>query len=410
MPGHKRKGKFFNKNLYEYDFTENFLTDNLLNPVGIIKKAEDKIAALTKADKSYICVNGGSGGVLASVLALSDENEYFLCERKSHISLYNAITLSGAVPVYIDNFEEDYFLELLKENPKARAVFVTSPSYEGNVLDIRKIARMCHSMNKALIVDETHGSHFYFSDYFPENAILCGADVVINSYHKTLPCLNQCAVINIKSDLVNPLDIKKTLSIIQTTSPSYVLMGSIDYVVNNLKKEHFDQYIIHLEDFRKKAKNLQNITLSDTDDKSKLYFKTKLTGDRFEKLMYDEGILIEYAHNGKALLISTVADEKEDFDKLYNALLNVDKFTEDFTDESFELFYGEFAFSPRYAYNLPDIEVSTEKAINKISASYIVPYPPGVPIVVPGEIIPKKILDLKNKNILGLDKIKVCKI
>ena len=428
MPGHKRNKEFIPDDLLELDMTEVNNLDNLHNPTGVIKNAQAKCAKIFGCEHSFIMTNGASAAVMAAVLAVCYEDDKIIAMRNSHISFYNALELSGAFPVYYYspnilgiNFGVNYvrFENLLMSNPEAKVVFVTNPNYEGLCLDIERLAVITHRHEKILIVDESHGSHFIFSSKFPKTAMQCGADIVINSLHKTLPCLTQSAVLHVNSDLVDIDRVKRYVSMFQTTSPSYILMSTIEKTLDKLSKPNFyrdyTKKLMALREKLSKFKTLRLLTkkaLSETKifdglcdiDVSKLtFFVNSLTApEKIEKILRERfKIQIEMYGKHHLIALSSIADTDNGFKKLYDAVEILDK----------ELKYVELelkcekidepkiACTPKTASQLKCEYLSIESSVGRVSGNYVIKYPPGVPLLIPSEVITKNLVEyLKNIN------------
>lgn len=429
MPGHKRNFDFqFNLDM---DITEIQNFDNLHNANGIIKEAQNKCAKLFGADETFFLVNGSTGGILSAVMSVVNEGEKIIVARNCHKSVYNALILSGAKPIYVmPNFIEEYGIytdlnlnsltECIKNNKDAKAVIITSPTYEGFVSNIEKISNIVHKNNMIFIVDSAHGAHFDFNDYFPKTPIKTGADIIIQSFHKTLPSLTQTAVIHIKGNRVNKDRLKKMLSVFQSSSPSYIFMASLDRCrdfLENESKSIFEIYINRLKKFRKSMKNLKNIELlnynNDIYDNGKLVFYTPfLSGKEFENLLFKRyNIQIEMSGFNHIICMTSICDTEEGFEMLKNALFEIDNLLNknkmrktNFID----LNIPEVILTPREAFFKPRKSILFKNSVGKISGEFIIPYPPGVPILVMGEKISDKIIDQtikfyeKGIDILGL--------
>ena len=274
MPGHKRQS--INADLpYQLDLTEIDGFDNLHNPESCIKAVEDKAALLYNAKRAFMLVNGATCGIMSSIGALTNRGDSVLVARNCHISVYRAIKLFGLKPDYIlpDYAKENganypvfasvnpkAVKQKLSKNPNIKLLIITSPTYEGVISDIKSISKICKAHGVRLFVDEAHGAHFPFNDYFPKNAINCGADVSVVSLHKTLPSLTQTALL-LTNDLSLQSKLQTELAVFQTSSPSYVLMSSVDvcldYIAEN--KQAFDEYVFRLKQFEKRSKNLKNL-------------------------------------------------------------------------------------------------------------------------------------------------------
>ncbi|WP_250278161.1 aminotransferase class I/II-fold pyridoxal phosphate-dependent enzyme [[Clostridium] colinum] len=438
MPGHKRNKKFLN-DFYDFinlDFTEIDETDNMHKPEGIIKKSKQLISSTFGSDESYFLVNGSSGGIIASIMACVKPNEQILVARNCHISVYNGVVLSGASPIYINptikynlpcGIDLENVKSAIEKYPNIKAFVLTSPTYEGFVSDIESIANILHKKGIVLIVDEAHGAHFNFSNNFPNTAIKCGADIVIQSFHKTLPSFTQCGVLHLNSNIVDKNRLEKCLSITQTTSPSYMFMLSIEYATNFCKNniKDFNDYTLFLKNLRKDLKSLKNIKLIDDDilknsnivdfDISRFTFliNSNINGHYINSILKQNNIQLEMYGKNHIIAISTICD---DFDKLTyfkEILFKIDN----------DIVYNNINYInikdntiikpfiiPREAFYSEKYLLDIDLCLNKICGDFVTPYPPGIPILAPGEIVTKDIiLKIKsyiknNINVIGLNK------
>ncbi|MDO5136501.1 MAG: aminotransferase class I/II-fold pyridoxal phosphate-dependent enzyme, partial [Eubacteriales bacterium] len=240
MPGHKRNpscvdGEF----LFERDITEISGFDDLHHPEGLLRDSMERLSDLYGTKESFFCVNGSTGALLSAISAGIQKGGRFLVARNCHKSVYHAIYLRDLSPIYLypqtdpdlginGGISPSHVEKCLEENKGIQGIMITSPTYDGVVSDIEAIAKLAHKYGIPLIVDEAHGPHFRFSPYFPTSAVDLGADVVVQSFHKTLPSLTQTAVLHLCSDRVDREKIKRFLGMYQTSSPSYLLMASLD--------------------------------------------------------------------------------------------------------------------------------------------------------------------------------------
>jgi arginine/lysine/ornithine decarboxylase len=279
MPGSKRNTELFSMgNPYGIDITEIDGFDNLHNAQGILKKGMIRAARLFGAEETLYLVNGSSAGIMAAICGATKKNDTVLVARNCHISVYNAIYLNELKPIYIypqeiidksgkstgiyGKVSPQEIEKKLERNKEITAVVVTSPTYEGVVSDIEKIAQTVHRHNAVLIVDEAHGAHFPFSSAFPQTAVKCGADVVIQSIHKTLPAFTQTALLHLNGDRIDRERVKRYWNIYQTTSPSYILMAGIENCMTILENDGaklFETYIERLRLLRENIESLKNI-------------------------------------------------------------------------------------------------------------------------------------------------------
>ena len=438
MPGHKRNKKFLN-DFYDFinlDFTEIDETDNMHKPEGIIKNSKKIIAKTFGSEESYFLINGSSCGIIASIMACLSPNENILVARNCHISVYNGVVLSGASPIYIYpdikynipcGINIKNIKKAVEKYKNIKAFILTSPTYEGFVCDIEKISNFLHKNNIILIVDEAHGAHFNFSHNFPKSAIQCGADIVIQSFHKTLPSFTQCGVLHLNSKIVDKDRLGKCLSMLQTTSPSYIFMMSIEYATNFCKnnKALFEDYTLFLKHLRKQLKLLKNIKLIDNDilqnsniidfDISRLTFliNSNINGDYINNILKQNNIQLEMYGENHIIAISTICDDFNTLIKLKDILFKIDKNLK-FMDKQYKYIKDDLIIkpniTPREAFYSNKTLLNIDLCENKICGDFIIPYPPGIPVLAPGETITKEdILKIKsyknnNINIIGINK------
>ncbi len=421
MPGHKRNSEIciFEEEM-RIDITEIEGFDNLHHAEGILKEEQEFAARLYGAKRTFFLINGSTSGVLASICAVTKDGDSFVMARNSHRAAYNAAYLKGLQVnyVYPEEFAENTIIsgeispeDIAKEMDVscAKAVFITSPTYEGVVSDIAGIAEEVHKRGGILIVDEAHGAHLGFHEAFPRSAIMEGADIVIQSMHKTLPSLTQTALLHVCSNRVSAEKISAQLSIFQTSSPSYVLMSSMSRCLHFLQEQGeqaFSSYVKRLVDFYDKAEELKNLTVV-TAKESKFDFgkinicaknlvdekNTRYGGKELAKdLLQKYGLQVEMVSAEYVLAMTSICDTKEGFDRLAKALLDIDKKLE--KKESKELTIVSVSSQAEMTLKAA-IEAEKEKCSRsewegKISGEYIYLYPPGSPILTPGEIISKE--------------------
>ena len=307
MPGHKRNLKIdpLLDEIAKVDITEITGFDDLHHPEEMIRDLMDNLKQIYGTEESYLLVNSSTAGNLSAIAALCKIGDKILVARNCHKSVYHAIELLGLDPVYIyPEVDEDGICEgitkeqveaVIKEEKMIKAMVLVSPTYEGRVSDIRGISDVLHQYDIPLIVDEAHGAHFVFDKYFPDSATKQGADLVIQSTHKTLPSLTQTAVLHLCSDLIKKEQVEEMIDIYETSSPSYLLMASAEYGIMYMKeeKEQLAQYVDNLKIFRKKCEQLQKIELLDQKklgcfayDNGKLVFSIKNCGINGKELFH----------------------------------------------------------------------------------------------------------------------------
>ena len=271
MPGHKMGRGIPLQDAFAMDITEIHGFDNLHQADGIIAEAQKMCAKTFGARESFFLVNGSSCGIIAAIMSTCSDQEPLIVARNSHKSVMDGFVMSGAQPNYVmpqavEGFDifgavsADSIEKACSQHPNAKAVMIVSPTYEGIVSDVERIAAVVHEKNMILIVDAAHGSHMHFHSFFPKTAIECGADIVIESLHKTLPCPTQASVLHVSGQRVDTERLKKCLAMVQTSSPSYVLMASIDWCRAYLDSDgraDFEIYVRHIKEFRQHFKGFR---------------------------------------------------------------------------------------------------------------------------------------------------------
>lgn len=421
MPGHKRKGYDYLQGVEKIDITEIEGFDNLHDAQGIILQAEDFASKVFDVKCSRFLVNGSTAGILAGVRSICKEGDTILIARNCHKSVFNAVEIARLRPVYIqpqmfDNFfgavTSQSVQKAFENYPDIKAVILTSPTYEGVISDIKGIAQICHEHGATLFVDEAHGAHLSFAD-FEKSARKSGADLVVNSLHKTLPSLTQSAILHVCSERVDVARLDKNLAVFQTSSPSYVLMASIDgcvgYIANN--ESEIKAWSDALNDVRAKLATLKNLKLfapgksenAFAYDKSKLVIlcdETNITGVELKKILREKyNIELEMAGVNYAIAMSGAGDTKDSFARLANALFEIDGTLEK-VDKKLSVQIDNIAkkhFEPYQIDTLSCDYVDFDKCVGRVSAENIWAYPPGCPIIVKGEEITEQALDCIKK-------------
>lgn len=439
MPGHKRNKEIAQRTgvdlPYEIDITEITGFDDLHHADGIIKEAEEEAARLYHSEETHFLVNGSTVGILSAILGTTRRGDTILVARNCHKSVYHAIEMNGLHPVYLypgyesrEQMNTEVSVEdvkaALEADQKIRAVVLVSPTYDGVVSDIETIAAAVHAKGIPLIIDEAHGAHFGFHSYFPENAVKSGADLVINSLHKTLPSLTQTAIIHINGEIVDREKVRRYLHMLQSSSPSYVLMASIDACIQLLKhdgEELFDQYVTWLSEARAKLKNLRQLRLIETEhyDRSKILISVadaELTSHELSRrLREDYHLEMEMTAGKYVLAMTSVGDTREGFERLVNALLAIDEDLsrdvsrsdlrreqlvnvavqrQNFTIQTNPLPHAQIIYNSETARELPGTFLSWQQAVGHIALEYAYLYPPGCPLTVPGERVSQEVADM----------------
>lgn len=407
MPGHKRQKEWLD-GLIDTDITEITGTDNLHAPTGIIKDAQHRAARLFGTVATIFLSGGSTAGVLSSISALCGFESKIIVARNCHKSVYNACLLNHLevsyvypstkhrLGVYGEVMPAD--IDKAMKESGAKVVVITSPTYEGIVSDIKTIAKTVHKNGGILIVDSAHGAHLGFNDYFPKSARELGADIVIESAHKTLPCLTSAALLHICSHRVSFAAIRSALGVYETSSPSYPVICSIDRALTKINEtDLFTPYVKRLEDFYCKAKGFKNLYLFESAefDKGKIVISTEnadINGFELKDILLERyKIETEMAMPNFALAMTSIADSDEGFERLISALSYIDKTLSISKTTSFLS-----APTPKKVFEIyknGETELSKVKdSAGKISAEFIFAYPPGSPIIAKGEQITKEIL------------------
>ncbi len=408
MPGNKRKDGYRN------DFTEVEGLDNLYYPQGIIKESLERIKNLYGTKESYILVNGSTAGILAAITAVTKKGDHILVARNCHKSVYNAVDIWNLVPHYVmpkvicgmEGEISPLSVERELKNNNIKACVITSPTYEGIVSDIKGIAQVCRKYGVILIVDEAHGSHLRFSPYFPVSAVECGADIVIHSTHKTLTSLTGTGLLHICSDRVEKNLVGKRLGYFQTSSPNYIMMASVDRCICDIMENGnrmFSEYTGLLEDFYRKSEDLENLSVFRGGgvfgfDKGKIVISTagtNISGTVLQSLLREKYLIeVEMSNINYALALTSINDSREGFIRLTDALFEIDGGLEKNEETQSPVCH----IKPQIKYNIWETEdmeresLPLENSIGRVSARYIYAYPPGSPIVAPGEVMTKDIV------------------
>lgn len=432
MPGHKRIDTTGDGIIpYGIDLTEIYGFDNLHEPSGIIKAIQNNAKKLYSVKNAFMLINGSTGGILAAIRSLTNYGDKVLIARNCHKSVYNAIEICGLNVQYLLPETDSKFgilasvdplsvQKALSEDENIKVVVITSPTYEGVVSDIKTIAEICHKHNAKLFVDEAHGAHFPFSDIFPNESVSCGADAAVVSLHKTLPSLTQTALLITNDDLLS-LKIANNLSVFETSSPSYILMSSIENCLEYLSKNKtaFDNYKTNLNNFISYCENLAKLKVLCFNkksnkiydlDKSKVVISTANTDINgaalAEILRKDFKIETEMAYTNYIIAMTSVCDTKKGFDRLKNALSSIDikcNLINKNTTADNCCMLPEKRFNPSESYKYKSCNLPLNLSMGRVSLEYVWAYPPGIPIIVPGEVICNNVIDqiyfLKQNNV-----------
>ncbi|MFL0270074.1 aminotransferase class I/II-fold pyridoxal phosphate-dependent enzyme [Candidatus Clostridium radicumherbarum] len=428
MPGHKGGEGFlgipeveeFFKDIIKADLTEVDGLDNLHNPEGIIKESLDKLSKFYKSRKSYFLVNGSTSGNLAMIFSCFDEGDKIIVERNCHRSIFNGIVLRKLRPVYIRNelikkynapmsIDVEHFLCLINNNKDAKGIILTYPNYYGICTDLQLIVNEAKKYNMKVLVDSAHGAHFGICEELPESALTIGADMVVMSSHKTLPSFTQTAFLHVGKDSeINIVKVDFYVSTFLSTSPSYMLMCSMDYgryFLEEYGKEAYKDLIKRANKYRGLINKLNWVhVLEEKDiinearckpnyhilDLSRFVINVYegLSAHKLYNYLRKNKIQAEMSDGSNVILIFSPFNYEEDFKRLYEVLSNCNKDEiREHVVRVREIYIPKAKLLPYEASEKKRVELSIDKALGKICALSVVPYPPGVPILNPGEII-----------------------
>lgn len=442
MPGHKggkgfrttEIGKKFLDNLAQFDITEVDGVDNLHNAEGIIKESQELLSAYYGSKKSYFLVNGSTSGNLAMIFSSFEEGDKIIVERNCHRSIFNGIIMRKLKPVYIKNkinekfnaplsIDMEHFLCTLENNKDAKGIILTYPNYYGICLDLKRVVEEAQKYNMKVLVDSAHGAHFGVNSKLPPHAVKLGVHMAVMSSHKTLPSFTQTAYLHIGNHEIDEERVDFYVSSFLSTSPSYMLMCSMDYgryyLQENGEKD-YEKLIELCTIYRDKINKLKGFYILGTDDINQgesidltryiLNVEKGYSGHKLLNYLREDGIQCEMSDSQSVVLIFSPFNEEKEFEKLYECLrkCNLKKLKEQYKKS----FIGEMpkmAIEPYKVMGKLKIKVNLKDSLGKISARAVVPYPPGIPVVMPGEIITSEVIDMikynleNNIDVMGLD-------
>ena len=446
MPGHKagrvyeniEEGKIFLNNLIRFDLTEVDGLDNFHDADGIIKEARDELSKYYGSKKSYFLVNGSTYGNMIMIFSVFDENDKIIVERNCHKSIYNSIILRKLRPIYIKNkvsniydapfsIDKEHLLSMIEKNKDAKGIVLTYPNYYGICADLEEIIEKARKYNIKILIDGAHGAHFGVVGELPKSAVKLGADIIVHSAHKTLPSLTQTSFLHVNNEeLIDNVDYYT--SIFSTTSPSYMFMASMDFSRYYLEKYGKDDYskLINLcEEYRLKINNIgfyhligQADILKNNDNNNVYIDKSRYiinvpkgySGHKLLDYLKLNKIQAEMSDHRNVILIFGTNNDRKDFETLYQILKRCDfnKLKDiDISIKNIEI--PEMLLLPWEVREREMETVCLNDALGRVCGKSIIPYPPGIPLIMPGEIISEEIIDIigyyKNNKIklLGLD-------
>lgn len=428
VPGHKQgKGNpqlvdFLGEKCLSIDVNSMKPLDNLGHPVSVIKEAEEIAAEAFGAHHAFFMVNGTTSAVQAMIMSVCKQGEKIIMPRNVHRSAINALVISGAIPVYVNpGVNKDLGIPLgmsvadvekaISANPDAKAVLVNNPTYYGICSNLRRITQLAHEHNMLVLVDEAHGTHFYFGEDMPLSAMAAGADMAAVSMHKTGGSLTQSSFLLI-GEKMNPGHVRQIINLTQTTSASYLLLASLDISRRNLAIDgvRIFEKALNLANYAREevnriggyyafGKELNNGDSVYDFDATKLSIHTRDIGlagiEVYDILRDDYGIQIEFGDIGNILAIISMGDRALDLERLVSSLSEIKRLYQRSKAGmlSHEYINPIVATTPQKAFYSQQYSVPIAESEGLISGEFVMAYPPGIPILAPGERITREIIE-----------------
>jgi arginine/lysine/ornithine decarboxylase len=444
MPGHKaglgflatEEGKRLYENLFKIDITEVDGVDNLHHPEGIIKEAQELLSNFYRSKKSYFLVNGSTSGNLAMIFSSFNEGDKIIVERNCHRSIFNGIIMRKLKPVYIRNkiskkynapmsIDMEHFSCILNENKDAKGIIITYPNYYGICTDLKSIISEAKKYNMEVLVDSAHGAHFGVNEKLPDSAVELGADMVVVSSHKTLPSFTQTAYLHVGKN-VNIDKVDFYVSSFLSTSPSYMLMSSMDYgryYLEEYGNEAYEQLVNIANRYREKLNKFEWLHVLGEDKES--YYAIDLSrfvinviegvsGHKLLDYLRSKKIQCEMSDTSNVVLIFSPFNGEEDFQALFKAIEECNP--EELKDDKLyikEVHIPDVKLLPHEIMERKKEKINMDTSVGKICGNAVVPYPPGIPILNLGEIIDTTSLNMiryylkYGVTVLGIDDGKI---
>ncbi|MCP6759516.1 MAG: aminotransferase class I/II-fold pyridoxal phosphate-dependent enzyme [Fischerella sp. CENA71] len=441
-PGHKlgvgiseKIANIFGQTVFRNDLPELTELDNLFAPTGVIQQAQELAAEAFGATQTWFLVNGSTCGIEAAILATCGIGDKIILPRNVHSSAIAGLILSGATPIFV-NPEYDPILDIahsitpsavaaaLAQHPDAKAVMIVYPTYYGVCGDIKAIAQITHQYNIPLLVDEAHGAHFAFHPQLPTPALKAGADLSVQSIHKTLGAMTQASMLHIQGERIDRDRLNKALQLVQSTSPSYLLLASLDAARQQMAlhgKELMSRTLQLAQQARSRITQISELSILQspalqgwgespgfiTLDQTRLTVTVSglgITGFTAEEILDQQlGVTAEFASLQHLTFIISLGNTQEDIEQLIQAFTKLTQMTSSVTkkreykhtvlwDDVFSI-GGFVRISPREAFFAATEALSIQETTGRICAEIVCPYPPGIPVLMPGEVITQPALE-----------------
>lgn len=435
VPGHKKgEGiekkfkKFMGENPFKIDVTVFQLVDSLHHPTGPIKKAQELAADAYGSDATFFSIHGTSGAIQAMIMSVISEGDTIIVPRNVHKSITAGIILSGAIPVYMQpeldkklgiaqGVTPETVEETLRQNPHAKAVLIINPTYYGVATELQRIADIVHEYDIPLIVDEAHGPHLCFNDKLPISAMEAGADICAQSTHKIIGAMTQASLLHVRTKYVNQSRVQAIMNLLQTTSPSYILLASLDTSRKQIAlegEELLDRAIENSNYVRAEINKIPGFYCFGNEiignpgvfalDPTKICITCRdlgITGFDLDMILSNKyHIQMELSDLYNVLAVGSFGDTRENLDKLIEALkeiseeyMNKGGVKPDFLDIPA---IPKQVLIPREAFNGYKESVLLEDSVGEVSGEFLMAYPPGIPVLCPGEVITEEIVQYVN--------------
>jgi len=473
-PGHKGGSgisgplvELFGATVFQADLPELPELDNLFNPEGVIAEAQNLAAEAFGAEHTRFLANGSTCGIIAAIVATCGPGDKIILPRNIHSSAISGLILSGAIPIFV-NPEYNPFWDIansitpeatasaLEQHPDAKAVMMVYPTYHGVCGDLRAIAKITHQYNIPLLVDEAHGAHFNFHPNLPEPALSAGADLTVQSIHKTLGAMTQASMLHVKGDRIDIQKLNRALQLVQSTSPSYILLASLDAARQQIAlhgEQLMTKTLLLAEKARSRISLIPGLSVLEplntpgfaALDRTRLTVKVSdlgITGFAADEILHSElAVTAELPMPQHLTFIISLGNTETDINNLVKAFTilegrrkkeegrrkkeDVREKKEDVREKMSErrrkMSEGRFAqsptlplspspplLSPREAFFFPAETVPADKAVDRLCAELICPYPPGIPVLMPGEIITPEAVDYLQQVLTAGGKITGC--
>lgn len=432
IPGHRfergiseRWTKETGTGIFAYDLSEAEGLDDLHDPRGVIREAQELAAEAFGSERAYFLVNGTTCGNEAMVLASAWEGEKILVPRNAHKSILMGMIMSGAIPVWMEpellenglvgGISPETVERELAACPEAKAVFVVSPTYYGLCSDLRAIGEICHRKGVMLLVDEAHGAHLSFSPRLPEGALAQGADLCSQSIHKVTGSLTQSSLLHLQGQLADRHRVEESLRMVQSTSPSYLLMASLDaarYELAVRGESMMERAVCLADQARAEIRKIPGIFCPGRElegsggiravDPTRLILSAEelgISGFRLQELLYEKSkVTLELADHRYAVAVVTYANTEEEIARLIGGLRSLSGEREGRKKDGKERRFSvpvpplpPQVLPPRQAWASPKEDVPWKEAVGRVAGQALAPYPPGIPVIYPGEVMTEEI-------------------